>query len=437
MFNNTALDVVLGLIFIYLLYSLLATIIQETIAQMLDLRAKMLIKAVRVLLDDRKETSGRWPKRFWNHVTSNLKHFFCPLCDNTFSKAFYSHPNIKYLAQSSWKSKPAYISPNTFSEALIKILRGKDYMGTEPQINAIHRTLFETKTVKFTQPGKEEETVTIEPETLEHLQQLCIDAHRDIDRFEILLNNWFDETMERNTGWYKKQNQWFLLVVGLLLAIGFNMDTIAICNILSKDKAAREQLVQMAVQSTGKYDTLSRQLQRKPFKDSVKVYNNDSSSFTYSYRLRDTLIVSDTALKEAYRTVKADIDKANSVLGLGRMADDSCLYCQRRKDTIEKSNLSYCEKKLAIHYLDSTLCKRIEAKRKWLQWHPLQTGGFTTIAGWLLTALAISLGAPFWFDILNKVVQLRSSVAKPKEADTGGGSSKIDDISSSNKKRVG
>jgi triacylglycerol lipase len=34
--------------------------------------------------------------------------------------------------------------------------------------------------------------------------------------------------------------------------------------------------------------------------------------------------------------------------------------------------------------------------------------------GWLLTAAAVSLGAPFWFDLLQKVVQIRSS-AKPAE----------------------
>src|SRR4029078_3632217 len=30
-------------------------------------------------------------------------------------------------------------------------------------------------------------------------------------------------------------------------------------------------------------------------------------------------------------------------------------------------------------------------------------------AGWLITAFAISLGAPFWFDLLNKVTQLRGT----------------------------
>jgi hypothetical protein len=35
--------------------------------------------------------------------------------------------------------------------------------------------------------------------------------------------------------------------------------------------------------------------------------------------------------------------------------------------------------------------------------------------GWLLTALAVTMGAPFWFDMLNKVMVFRSTV-KPKSA---------------------
>jgi hypothetical protein len=36
-----------------------------------------------------------------------------------------------------------------------------------------------------------------------------------------------------------------------------------------------------------------------------------------------------------------------------------------------------------------------------------------TILGWLITAFAISLGAPFWFDLLNKLMQVRNSVKIP------------------------
>ena len=36
-----------------------------------------------------------------------------------------------------------------------------------------------------------------------------------------------------------------------------------------------------------------------------------------------------------------------------------------------------------------------------------------TLTGWLITTLALSLGAPFWFDTLNKFMVVRSTV-KPK-----------------------
>jgi len=38
------------------------------------------------------------------------------------------------------------------------------------------------------------------------------------------------------------------------------------------------------------------------------------------------------------------------------------------------------------------------------------------LAGWCITALAASFGAPFWFDLIGKVVPLRSSGAKPAAA---------------------
>ena len=39
------------------------------------------------------------------------------------------------------------------------------------------------------------------------------------------------------------------------------------------------------------------------------------------------------------------------------------------------------------------------------------------IIGWLLTALALSLGAPFWFDLLSQLVNLRASGPPPPKAD--------------------
>jgi len=43
--------------------------------------------------------------------------------------------------------------------------------------------------------------------------------------------------------------------------------------------------------------------------------------------------------------------------------------------------------------------------------------------GWILSALAISLGAPFWFDMLNKIMKLRSTGVKPEKEENSGASS--------------
>jgi hypothetical protein len=57
-------------------------------------------------------------------------------------------------------------------------------------------------------------------------------------------------------------------------------------------------------------------------------------------------------------------------------------------------------------------------------WHaaaqPLTTEGvFAAIAGWLLTIFAITLGAPFWFDIVQNLVNLRNAGPKPASTTSG------------------
>ena len=39
----------------------------------------------------------------------------------------------------------------------------------------------------------------------------------------------------------------------------------------------------------------------------------------------------------------------------------------------------------------------------------------THLAGWILTAIAASLGAPFWFDTLNKFMNVRAAGTSPTE----------------------
>ena len=42
-----------------------------------------------------------------------------------------------------------------------------------------------------------------------------------------------------------------------------------------------------------------------------------------------------------------------------------------------------------------------------------RVGGWTALAGWLIPVIALGLGAPFWFDTLNRVVNLRQTGPRP------------------------
>ena len=79
------------------------------------------------------------------------------------------------------------------------------------------------------------------------------DCVYDMEAFSKKIQNWFNDTMERVSGWYKRQVQTILFIIGLLMAIIFNIDVVQITEKLSKDKDARDKMVQLAVQATDKY----------------------------------------------------------------------------------------------------------------------------------------------------------------------------------------
>ena len=80
MFNSVALNVVIGLVFIFLLYSLLATILSE-LASWLGLRARNVKEAIDRMLNDHKETG------FWHRLWDSMRLMKNP--DNKVVNAFY------------------------------------------------------------------------------------------------------------------------------------------------------------------------------------------------------------------------------------------------------------------------------------------------------------------------------------------------------------
>lgn len=318
MTGSIALDVVIGLVFIYSLYSLLTTTVVEMIASVIRLRSYFLEWGIQRMLDDGSGTK-------------------------IFSTSFYEQPVIKYLSSGWVTKKPSYLSAQNFSKALIELLKKEGTALLKTQAAAPGAPVYAAPPTELDKllAGLTKKTNENKPsETVEFMESLLRDAQNDIEKFRGLLEQWYDDTQERVSSWYKKWIQVITLVVGLVIAASFDVDTIDIVQQLSDDPALRAQYVSMAQKLADDKD-FARQ-----------VYPDSSARQAELAELRKT-----------YDAVKKRAAEASNAL----------------VSNVPKSS----------HYG----------------------------VGIVLTAIALSLGAPFWFDLLNKVVRLRSSVP------TGAGSS--------------
>src|SRR5205085_7068032 len=46
---------------------------------------------------------------------------------------------------------------------------------------------------------------------------------------------WFEDQMDRVTGWYKRDSKTILFVIGAIIVVAMNVDTIAVASILWRD----------------------------------------------------------------------------------------------------------------------------------------------------------------------------------------------------------
>jgi hypothetical protein len=189
------------------------------------------------------------------------------------------------------------------------------------------------------------------------LLALIRDAEGDGGRFRHGLERWYDEQMGRVSGWYKRWAQLSLLFLGAMLAVVMNLDTLEIGRTLYRDEPVRQAVVAQALDTAGCPDS-----------------PQDAREECLAAQL--------DVLRELPLPVGWDLERAG--------AD-----CRR-------------------HNGDSN-CRPWE----WpgFAWHTVQGGGaddaVLKLLGWLLTAAAISFGAPFWFDAIGKLGSLRTAGRRP------------------------
>ncbi len=421
MFNSSILDLAIGMAFIYLLLSLIASTIQEAIASLLQTRPANLEHGIRSLFSGGTLADGTTPLvdslyrhglimgLYREHVDANGKvsKKSSPFRDRL-RAIFRVHRNPLMKDVTDPYLLPAYIPGRTFAIALLDILKVEAAAIKSAPKPALPTPANTTMTSQAASPASPPNAVPPASDPLkdigDYLQTLCdwqkvtgsltgyaaaeamLSLLRDaqdidskmppIEKFRCHLENWYNDSMDRASGWYKKYTQNVLLVIGLILAVAFNVDSINVGKTLWFDKDVRSNLITAA----GKY------VEKNTPGDAASETENKTDLD------KEKLTKQMSTTVAAFNTVSSE-----SLLPVG---------WHYKKEIYDdyKHNLLHPGEWIVnpVHW-------NWRGIPDW-NWPRIVSG----TVGWCITALALSLGAPFWFDILNKFMIVRSTV-KPSE----------------------
>ena len=236
MFNSGILDVAVGLVFLYLLLSLICSAVNELIEAKLRMRAKDLEQGLRELLYDLDGTG--LVKKLYEH----------PL---VFGPYQTRSPSCNFVVA----EKPSYIPARNFALALMDIIspaRGSAISGAA-FATVLPSSLSDTQTAltsslrqAIAQPATEN-PLSQNRNIQQALLALVDAAGNDINQARENIENWFNSAMDQVSGWYKRRTQRIILGLGLAVAIAVNADTISLARSLSMDIAMRGSLAAAAV----------------------------------------------------------------------------------------------------------------------------------------------------------------------------------------------
>jgi hypothetical protein len=333
-FDFPAVDVAIGLILLYVVLALVCSTLNEAFATAVGLRARFLERGlVNLLSGSVSETpAGRdTAEKFYAH----------PLVQGLIPPRRAPHPQAGTAParRSPWSRLkglltkppyPSYIPSRTFAVAMADIAEDARRVLSEARGDEADKARI--RAARATADLERSLASIPNAQLSEALLALYRSAGGDRLRFQRAAEEWFDDAMERVSGWYKRRVQAILAVIAAIVVVVLNADTLAAGQVLWRDDAIRAAVVKEAS------DTADGALD-------------------------------DVALEKA-------VEKLDLPLGWDVSFGDA-------PTQLPNDALAWVRK----------------------------------VVGLLLTVTAIQLGAPFWFDLLSKIVRVRSTGAPPPASD--------------------
>ena len=214
----------------------------------------------------------------------------------------------------------------------------------------------------------------ISPEVNQTLNALLLNIEEYVGEKESKLakarqnvERWFDDSMDRVSGVFKRYSQWLALIIGLILAAMLNVDSIDLTLYLWREPAVRQALAENA----RTFELTQSDLETNP-EEALQNFRNQ------------------------FVGLSLPIGWGFTRVPITAFYDDQCQLFPGEGQSF------------GIPVIGSNLCITPPNSNN-------QSNLGLKVMGILLTALAARQGAPFWFDVLKRVVNLRGTGANPAE----------------------
>lgn len=347
------LDVAIGLVVVFFLLASICSVLVEMISS--------------------------WRRWRHNDLRATIKRLLG--YDQAFERAFWTHPEMKPL-QAPDTPSPGYLEGMRFATVVLDIATGRGAAGALPNT----RNAFDRAIDTHAKGELQESLASL-------LRKIPSDAVDTRASFTSAIARWYDEAMARTSGIYKRRVQTWLFFGGLIVAGILNADTVRISYVLFRDPGLRSSMVDYA-RSVSKPEGETRS--HLPANADVAGGQSDSP---HAPSPTQSPAASPTASTAAATEAPVSIAELRSSLS------------KQIEELQVLESVGFPVGWMApppVNFLPLHTTKELPSWRWWC-FLAIPTKG----AGLLATALAVCLGAPFWFDILNKLVKLRSSGEKP------------------------
>lgn len=323
---SPAIDVALGLFFLFFLLSIICSALNEIIAGVLSWRARFLEDGIRSML------AGEKPLDSVDGLVKQLAAH--PLIQGRIATPKTGEPTglrgpVSRLRRKLMKPRtfPSYLNNRTFALVFLDTI-------APPVEGSGNDALARAQAFAKDLPGDS----PIKRVLLAYIDK----ADGEVDRLRESIESWFDLTMDRVSGWYKRRTQVVLWAIAFVVALAFNADSLQVGRALWNDDAVRAAVVAQAQQSV-----------------------EEGGTGTDTETGGD---VGDSAEKLSQQV--ADVTELELPLGWSTDQDDP-------------------------------------------RWFDSGWGAIGKLFGLLATIFALTLGAPFWFDLLGRVSRIRNT-GKPE-----------------------